>query len=188
MKIWCSDFRDSIYTDAFLMDGLRYSRIDMMFGHSVQTDFPADASIQVRSKRPPSDFFEAGSFPVVSARIRAILDDHKVVAEYMPVALRDQKGESFTGSWFCFNVTAVADCLDREKSQFTRKGMWATGIKRVAIDENKCSSQPLVLAAKTNPYLLVVQDNLASEIIGAGCSGVVFRDQQNWRNPIDPVD
>jgi hypothetical protein len=80
------------------------------------------------------------------------------------------------------------DCFDHARSVFTPGKRFAMDIKKVAINEDACGSLPLVLVAKTIPFLLVARDDLADSVIARGCTGVVFRSPDDWRNPIDPLD
>jgi hypothetical protein len=183
--IWCRDFRDRFYTDAAMRDVTRYRGIAFMSGRSVRDRFPADAIIEIRNKRRPTDFFMAGPYPVVSAKLKSILDRFSVEAEYLHIQIVGRHDPP--GEWFCFNVTKMANCFDRVNSQYTTEQDFATDIERVAINEAVCGTSPLVLAEKTIPRLLVVRDDVAEAITSAGCTGVVFRRPEDWRNPVNPV-
>jgi hypothetical protein len=187
MKIWCQDFRDRIYTDAIMRDATRFRGIAFMFGRSLTDRFPTDATIEIRSERAPTDFFMAGPFPVVSSRLKGILEEFAVQGEFMPVRLVRRKGDPVIGNWYCFNAVQVCACFDRTRSRFEAEQDYATNIERLAINDSACKSAPLVLAEKTIPHLLVVRDDLANAITSAGCSGVFFETPDVWRNPVNPL-
>jgi hypothetical protein len=165
----------------------KFHNIPFMFGDRLMDRFPADATVLIRSNRPPTDYFKAGPFPVLSSRVRAVLDKFAVHAEFLRVSVALRNGDPSPGEWFCFNVLEVVDCLDRAKSQFTQEQNYAIDIGRVAINEEACRAAPLVLAAKTIPELVVVRDDVAEAIQAAGCSGVVLKDPREWTNPVYPV-
>jgi hypothetical protein len=188
MKIWCRDFRDEFYTDASMRDVTRYRGIAFMLGRRVGDRFPSGAIIDLRSEKPPTDFFMAGAFPVISAKLKSVLDSFSVQGEFLPVKLAASDGDAEGGDWYCFNATDVIDCLDRELSIFTPEKDFATKIKRLIIRDELCDQSPLVLAAKTIPYLIIVRDELSQRIVETGCTGVVFKDACEWRDPVYPAD
>ena len=144
-----------------------------MFGRPLKERFPTDAVIDIRSKRGPSDYFTAGSFPVVSSKLKAVLDKFEVRGEFLPVTLVRRRDGIIQGDWFCFNAMQVADCFDRENSQFTLEQQFATDITRVAIVETACEGAPLTLASNTIPTLLVVRNDLAEAIASSECKDVL---------------
>jgi len=186
MKMWCRDFSDAQFTDAAMDDAGRYRGITLMSGRSVADRFPSDASIISRRKRPPCDYFLAGPFPVVSSKLRTVLDSFAVDAEYLPVAVESPNAQYVAGDWYCFNVLNVADCLDRERSVFTPEREFATKIKEIVLQEEYCTG-PLMLIAKAIPFLLVARDDVADAVATARCTGVVLKNPEDWTTPTQPV-
>lgn len=187
MMIWCEDFRDEVYPDAAMQDVRRYRGLGFMLGKSLAGRFPSDAAILVRSETP-TDFFMAGSFPVVSLKLKELLDSFGIIAEYFEVSLLDVNGRKIVGKWYCFNIPADIDCFDRRQATFTNEMGFATKIERVAIDECNIGTIPLVLVAKTVPMLILARDDVAQSIVRAGCTGIVFKSCSEWRNPVRPVN
>ena len=186
MRIWCEDFRDNVYTDAMMRDMERVPG-GFMLGRSLIDHFPNDATMEIRSKRKPADFFWAGSFPVVSLRLKKLLDEFGVQAEYLRVKLVRRDDSLIPGDWFCFNVIEVADCFDRSQSKFKAEQDYAGDIEHLVINESACRGSPLVLAKKTFPGLWIVRDDVADAIKAAGCDGVLFKRPEDWRDPVNPV-
>jgi hypothetical protein len=187
MKIWCQDYRDRVWVDAAMRDVSRFRGLSFCEGERLSDRFPADATVELRTRRSPTDYFSAGVFPFVSAKLRSILEAHQVQAEFLPVVLTRKKGEPIAETWYCFNPLVTSDWFDRTRSVFTPEQRFATKIERVAIDEARCGDEPLVVAENTIPDLIAVRDDLADAILSAGCTGVVFKLAKDWRNPTNPV-
>lgn len=187
MMIWCDDYRDELYTDAVIRDLALVDAVAIMFGRSVAADFPRNLEIVIRSKNAPTDFFMTGEFPIVSDKLKAILDHFEVAAEYFPVKLAAKAGKRvFRKKWFCFNLLTAVDCLDRKKSVFVNEKGWATKISRLAIINRKIGDKPVALVANTLPMLIVVQDSIAQRSLESGCTGVIFKSPSDWRNNAYP--
>jgi hypothetical protein len=185
MKIWCLDYRDRVFTDAAMQDVRRYSGLDLFSGAIGQ--FPTNSIIKLKSKRTPTDFFRAGEFWIVSLKLKGILDSRDVEAEYFPVSVINKAGEAVSGAWYCFNPTLILDWFDRSKSKFVAEHGFATHIEAIALNLTALGEVPLAVAAKTLPELVGVRDDVAESIVANGCTGVVFRDSQDWQNPVNPV-
>lgn len=188
MRIWCADYRNSTYTDAAMRDVTRFRAMKYFDGATLAGQFPSDASVEVRTKRPPTDFFRAGVFWIVSAKLRQILESHRVEAEYFSVQLVDRRGKPRDGAWWCFNPTLVLDWFDWSRSQYVAEKNFATEIKTITARPEVLDGVPLAVAERTIPDLVAVSDELAAAIAESGCTGVVFREPSEWRNPVDPVN
>lgn len=187
MKIWCLDYRDQIYTDATMRNVTRYRGMKFFRGIRYAEQFPSDGTVEVKSKRPPTDFFHAGIFWVISSKIRDILEFYNVEAEYFRLRVVDKKGNSFVGEWWCFNPTLVLNWFDRSQSRFVLEQDFATHIESIVINSAVLNDVPLSVAEKTIPVLVCARDDIAKSIVSNKCSGVVFRDPQDWQNPANPV-
>lgn len=187
MKIWCTDYRDRVFTDAAMRDVERYRGLHLFTGAKLAGRFPSDATLDLRSKRYPSDFVRAGVFWIVSSRLRGILDAHGVEAEYFPVTILCRGGERVSGEWYCFNPTVVADWFDRSRAHFVAESGFATDIETIAVRPGVFGAAPLAVAERTIPDLVGVSDAVAASIEAAGCTGVLFRDPEAWRNPTNPL-
>jgi hypothetical protein len=71
--------------------------------------------------------------PVVSERLRAILEQFRVAAEFFPVEVISQDGSNLNSRWFCLNVLSVVDCLDWENSRYKLEKNYATQLERVSL-------------------------------------------------------
>lgn len=185
MRIWCLDYRDDRYTDALMHP--QVLGLSPFRGTELIERFPENAVIEIRSRRPPTDFFKTGLLWIISSKLQNILESQKVEAEYLPVQLHDRKGQPLDGAWFCFNATLIVDWFDREKSHFTDERGFATKIRRVAVDPDRFGDSPLSVAQSTIPALIGVRDDVAANIVSSGCTGVIFCKPQKWQNPVNPI-
>lgn len=187
MKIWCQNYNNATYTDAAMQDVTRFRGMRFFNGNRLRDSFPTDATVQVRTKRKPTDYFEAGMFSIISEKLRLILERFDVEAEYFPVRLVHRRGNSLDGSWWCFNPLLVRDWFDWSKSQYVDEQNFATEIRVLVATENVLTGLPLAVSARTIPRLVAVSDALVEEIIDQGCTGVVFREPHEWTDPVNPV-
>lgn len=187
MKIWCVDYKKSTYTDASMQDVTRFRGLRYFDGVKLGDRFPSDATLEVRTKHYPTDFFRAGVFWFFSTKLRNILESHRVEAEYFPVRLVARKGEAIDGAWWCFNPTLLLNWFDWAQSQYVAEKEFATKIKTIAVKQEVLDGVPLALAERTIPDLIAVSDELAESIAESGCTGIVFRDPDEWHNPVNPV-
>ncbi len=185
--IWCVDYSDSTYTDAAMQDVTRFRGMKFFRGEKLEGQFPPDATVEVRTNRSPTDSFRAGVFWIISGRLRTILESNDVEAEYFSVRLVDTKGKKFDGSWWCFNPTLVLDWFDWSHSEYVAEQNFATEIKAIRAKSEVLQGVPLAVAERTIPALVVVSDDLAGTIAENHCTGVVFREPNQWKNPVDPL-
>jgi len=188
MQIWYTDYRDEkTYTDAIVDDVTRLRGISLRQARSVRDRFPEDLRVLVHSRTPPTDFFEAGSFPGVSEKLKKILDLRGVKAEYLPIELVQETAVGPQGMWYGFNVLASIDCLDWERSIYKPKQGYATDISKLVLLEDMTREEPLFRLSRTISSILIAQDDLAKDIIDAGCTGIMFRPISEWKNPSYPI-
>jgi hypothetical protein len=165
----------------------RFRGIKYFNGISLRERFPQDATVEVRTERPPTDFFRAGVFWIISSKLRSILESHGVEAEYLSVRLVNRSGHSLGGDWWCFDPTVVLDWFDWLQSEYVPEQNFATDIKTVRAKQGVLTDLPLAVAERTIPDLVAVSNGLAASIVHGGCIGVLFRDPQDWQNPVNPV-
>jgi hypothetical protein len=183
--IWCNDFSDDTYTDASIEDLRQFIAVPLGVGKSIQSVFPAGTRVVIRGSNAPTDYFQAGPMSLVSSRLRSVLDDEGVNAEYIQTPIVSANGDVLSGRFYCFNLLEAVDCFDRAKSDFTpRKGL-ATRIQRVAL-RPLSAEPPVYLAANTSPALVCTREDVAKAIIDAGCSGATFKSASAWRSPMNP--
>lgn len=187
MFIWCTDYNDENYTDAVMQELRRFRGLKLFRGERLKERFPVDATILVQSNKPPTDFFRAGVFWIISDRLRRVLESHEVEGELLPLRLVDKQRSQINGAWWCFNPTLVLDCFDWCNSRYVLEQNFATQINVLRIKDDVIGNKSLVVTERTIPVLVVVGESLAKSIVNAGCTGVVFRKSEDWRNPEHPA-
>ncbi len=180
MKIWRIDYNDSTYTDALMQNLPLFRGLKFFRGASLKEHFPNNATVEIRTKRSPTDSFRAGSFWIVSTKLRKILETHEVDAEYFPLQVVDKKGNKLEGTWWCFNPKLVVDWFDWSRSKYLFEQGFATEITAVHVNEEVLSGVPLAVAARTIPVLVAVSDGLAAAVVENGCTGIVFCEPHKW--------
>lgn len=186
-RILCEDFSDETYTDAKVDNPRRFLGIPLTAGTTVGDRFPEGTSVIVRSRRSPGDFFMAGMMPVVSHKLKVILDSYGVRAEFIPVDVRRDSGQRSQSKFYCFNLLDKLDCLDRHQSLFVADRGFALDIERLVLVPASPAEPPVYLIANVIPSIVCARDDVASEIQQSECTGIVFRTPDQWKNPVRPV-
>lgn len=186
-RIWCSTQIDEQITQAenlSIQD--HYDRnIGYMTGRPVARDFPP-TTIAVHSDHPPDDYFMVGAgMPIISERIKSVLDHFQVNAEFIPVRIVFENAEFREKQYWFMNVLEMLDVLDRNRGQYT---YWSDPqfvthvdkIKKLAIDEEKAADRALFRIAKGAEYIIAVNDALAESLSSHGITGLHFVKPEAW--------
>ncbi len=187
IKLWCQDYGEDFYTDAGLQNARRFIGVPLAACRSLIGLFPEDVRVVLRSDGDPADFFMAGPIPVVSPKLKAVLDIIEARVELFPVKIIGSRGGQQASDWYCLNILTEVDCFDWKNSKFTPENGFATNIERVSLVEQVIGLQPLFRVHNTIPSLVASTEPLADAVIQAGCSGVVFKTPAEWQNPMNPI-
>jgi hypothetical protein len=147
--------------------------------------FP-DTTIEITSDHTPADHFVVGGIFIVSDRLKSILEQSKVRAEYFPLHVVFE-GKDYTDRRFFYcNLLEEIECFDFQHGKCT---MWKKPgftdriktIKKLAIDDKKASLHPLFRLAKCSPTIVVANDDLAEKIVESECTGIRLIRPEKWK-------
>lgn len=132
-------------------------------GTSLAATWPADGypatMTGAKSQKKVVDFTSADGAPVVTARAKALLEQHDVggAVEFLPVRVQDHAGKPVKGEHWVMQVTATADYIDVAESdielawekaaQLSGGGAQDSPARRTAEDELLWSPREVVLNA-----------------------------------------
>jgi hypothetical protein len=142
--------------------------------------------LEILSNNPPADYFDVGTLFVASEHLKAVLDEFKVHAEFLPLhIIYDGKEYTERNFYFC-NILDCVECLDftRGKYTFWKKPGFTDEvdkIKNLAIDEKKASGHNLFRIAKGAEYIVCASDRLAGRIEDLKFTGMRFVEPKDWR-------
>jgi hypothetical protein len=180
MKIWYEDFDqgdlDVDYEFPEALTGVRLTTGVSLRGLLSQ---PLQMKIRYRKTRPAA--FAAGPINVVDERIKDILESARSEIEFYPVEVTDKK-DGHVLPYFFMNVLSELDCMDRPQSEFEDFKGYAQNIVRLRL-KNDCSSLDAFRLARTLPPLIIVADELAQRLSGAGRLALKFVDVERYRDP-----
>ncbi len=172
-KLWRQSSREEYWTSG---SPTEFLNVPWASGVPLTGRFPLSATIEIDTDHEPDDFFRAPLF-VISERIKRILEEFNVFAEYFPLNIVYQ-GAPYTKREFYFaNIIDHVDCFDFAKSVFTyhkKDSSIATGIESLVIDEAKTAGHHLFRIAKVSGVIVCVSDELAASIEAAHVTGVKF--------------
>jgi hypothetical protein len=116
---------------------------------------------------------------IIAARnLKEVLEKETANAEYFRILI-SYKSQVLDGFSF-LNILDVFDCLDKKRTIRVGHGPFPHDIKRLALDCNRIGDSPLFRIA--GAILVGTSDALATEVEKAGCTGVVFKSPEEWRN------
>lgn len=198
LLIWREETNPDIWTEA---EATNYLELDEL-GLNISTCIPVPALlppmiIDVKTSNEPADFFFAGLVFIASEELRAVLEDFKVHAQFLPVKML-RRGRRYTRKTFFFvNLLDVVDCFDYDRSKYRKTIKGVHEIKKLVLDDSRAIGHHLfkvgpLPSAKPNPQAIrdVIRcssEELATHIHKAGLTGVVFtkpEDRQKYPPPL----
>lgn len=182
MKVWCLDY--SQYTDAILGGVASMVGVPFSAGVPLAGYFPEHPSLEIRSLKKPGDYFKAGPVHVVSRRLRDLLVEYQVRAEFLDLSTSIRGfGAGRDGQYYLFNLMESVDCLDRSRSVFVDEKGYATDIQSIEIISSSIGDDQMFRVEGTIPSVFLVKEELAREVARNRCVGVKLVPINEWRDP-----
>ncbi len=132
--------------------------------------------------RPPGDYLICGGHNIISARLRDLLEEQKVEAEYYPVEVKAKHFET-DQEYFYLRVIPYISCIDRENSEFTEftedMGGGIDELNKLVINESVIPPNTPLLRMYELPIILV-QDRLKMAIENRDISCVHFISPEDY--------
>ncbi|MCG7392412.1 hypothetical protein MHY87_05780 [Microvirga sp. ACRRW] len=156
-------------------------------GHPLPEELPP-FQLKALSKSPLPDYFEAGIFRFISARLKRHLEEMQVSGfECRPAHIK-HRGQTLTDTHFYFHVYQMVDCFDLVHSTYEMdtgpKGPYISKIRVLHLDESKIGDHPLFhVGTPGAEYNLIVSDALAESLLRSkfiGCGFKLPADIENY--------
>ena len=176
-KVWCQAAAEEENTQAQILSEQWFKSDFSVFAFEAAPWTSLDMTLEVYSEYPPADYFEPGTVFTVSDRLKAMLEEFKVRAEFFPVRVA-YEGRDYTERAFFFcNILDCVECLDLNRGEYTfwkKPGFTdrVDAIKRLALDESKVAGHDLFRIGKGAEYIVGVSDRLGSRIAQQRYTGV----------------
>jgi hypothetical protein len=187
-KIWVRSDDPDEYTEAQNLDIKAYAHayLEVKPCGSLAGRFPPNTRLELLTDHAPPDFFEVGTLFVVSERLRAVLSEYKVHAEFFPLRVIHEGAEYTERRFYFCNVLNCLECFDLARGKYTfwkKPGFTdhVKAIKKLAIDEAKASGHDLFRIAKGGEYIVCASDRVASRVVERRLTGVRFIEPRDWR-------
>jgi hypothetical protein len=138
------------------------------------------------SGRYVNDFFVIGSWRVVSARLKEILEHFQVKAEYFETTLFHKAKPYAAQKFYFLHLMDQVEAIDPNRSDVamsTTPGFtdFITSVEKLAIQEKKAKGHPMFRIAKCFVTIICVCDALAAAVENAGVTGARFVEPSEWR-------
>jgi hypothetical protein len=185
-KIWCESLDEREYTEARIVsEGWFDYALSLPPGKPAPGPFP-DTTLEILSDHPPPDFFQRGTLFTVSDRLKSVLEEFRVPAEYFPLRIVYGTEEYTERTFYFCNIVDCLECFDLARGKYTfwkKPGFTdrVDKIRKLAIDEEKAAGHDLFRIAKGGEYIVCVSDRVASKIVDRHLTGVRFIEPEDWR-------
>jgi hypothetical protein len=157
-------------------DGFRLPRgVFKAGGPPIAAHLPKNLVFSVTDGEPQmprlTDYMESIGWIIVSAKLKAVLDQQGANVEYIPMTLRHHG--SLHDGYFLANPLRRIKGIDMAASELelNELGMAVTADK-LALDESRFAGIPLTILHETSD--LVVSPESAENVQAEGCTGCVF--------------
>lgn len=134
-------------------------------------EFPKDIRL--------TDNLYGAGLVVVSELIKEALVSEEVKnIELLPVTILNHKGRIASKNYFIMNPIGVVECIDLEKSVVEWNLIDTNlidGCEQVIFKEDFISEDCKIFRPKFWPYLIIIRNELAEKLVGAGFTGLYFR-------------
>ena len=121
---------------------------------------------------------------ILSEKLRTILEEKSGAEfEFFPVKVRDKKGHLVKKDYFVANLLETNECVDMETSDFIMDTIIKTQVdyfKTLVLDDKKVKPESKIFRLKEQTKLIIVREDLKNEILDAGCTGIVFRNIDDY--------
>jgi hypothetical protein len=185
-KIWSHVVEEEEYTEARIVR-LEEFESDFSVFHCmpVPGKFP-NTTLELIWGYPPADFFEPGTVFTVSDRLKSVLEEFHVRAEFFPLRVIHRGGEYTERAFYFCNILDCVECLDLERGEYTfetKPGFadHVSKIRKLAIDETKAARHDLFRIAKGGECIVCTSDRVASRIVERQLTGMKLVAPEDWR-------
>jgi hypothetical protein len=138
--------------------------------------------LRITAARPMPDFLALPFCYIVSSKLRDLLTQEAVNAEWLPINIWF-KGELLPSRYYIINALEVLPAMDMVNSDYSTyseaSGGGLKGISRLVLDENVMADLPLVDV--TPAALLACRRDVAERVSSGGCTGIRFTEVDEYK-------
>jgi hypothetical protein len=187
---WLSDDEDASF--AWLMDVPNVMRNHpdeylLHRGVSVKSWFPEEPIFHLAGERGmelTDSLPNALNLIFTSTRLKAFMEKHSGAnLEFLPIRIRDHKERLVQEQYYIMNLLDTMDCVDLEKSKFSRSAMNPERIMTfylLVLDESRIPKEKKIFRLKEKPDLVIVREDLAQDILDADYNGMTFLEMEEY--------
>src|SRR5688572_27520434 len=104
-KIWCQSGASGEYTQARIISEEWFeSDFCSVFDCKPVTEWFPNTTLEIISEHPPADFFDPGTMFTVSDRLKSLLEEFSVHAEFFPLHVLYEGTEFTERSFYYCNI------------------------------------------------------------------------------------
>jgi hypothetical protein len=177
--IWTPDYDDAVWPSVSIVNIKALVGVPLTSGIPLLGKFPERLAIAQEDNITPTDFFYAGSMPVVSQALAEAL--RRLNCQFESFELETSKLVG-GGTYVFLNLLESIDRLDWQQSEFTERGGFATSISKLSLLD--VDLEPAVYRiAKTIPSLTAVSEAASDILLREKFTGFRLVAVEDWENP-----
>jgi len=158
-------------------------------GSSLAKRFPKNATLQFDAKyadrRTVMDFLDNSlGIPIASSRVRALIDELEAPKiEWLPVKVKDHKGNQIPEPYFLLNPVGGQEAIDMKKSEVVMDNMLegrVSQIDKLVIDPKGIEAGVRVFRLSRQPSVILVDDAVKKAFKKNGITGCRLIKAEGW--------
>jgi hypothetical protein len=158
-------------------------------GKSLLNEFPKGAAVQFSDNYPDArklDDFQPNMLSAffISSRTRKLLESLEITnAEYLPVAIKDHKGQVVADDYAILNLLGGEDAIDMEKSVYKMDSLekdQVGRIKKLAINEKGVRPEAKMFRCSKQHRLVLIREDVHEAFKKAGLTGFKVYKAEGW--------
>lgn len=149
-------------------------------GMPLSEDWPDDVEMEMNEDHPKNtllvdSLFNVKSLLVISARLKGFLESQPLTGiEYLPLKIKNHKGQHINEEYFVLNLVEHLDCLDNEASQAEKSRMTDNikSVKGIVLNQTELLEAQKLFRLKKFGEPTLVARSLANEMDAQGFTGI----------------
>lgn len=156
---------------------------ELVEGYSLSSDWPDDVSISARDESgqavgsdSKSDFLRSvATGPIISEKVKDLLEAEGVEAEFLPVKVTDHKQKALEGRYYVLNVLTTLNAIDLDKTAHTVDSLDDSQIELdgpLQLDTSKIPDSAHLFRLEKYNIILLASSELIEKLQDNGVSNV----------------
>ena len=164
---------------------------ELVEGYSLSSEWPDDVSInahaesgQVVGSDSESDFLRSvATGPIVSAKVKDLLEAESAEVEFLPVKVSDHNEKELGGNYYALNILTKIDAIDLDETPHTIDSLDDSQIELdgpLTLDTSKIPSSAHLFRLEKYNTILLASTELVQKMQDNGVSNLKITNLENY--------